>query len=55
MLIASTLLFLSAWMAFIWIVDPDGFRRAAAAAHKDTPNSFESSNRRAGAVAAGET
>jgi hypothetical protein len=26
MLIAGTVLSIAAWMAFIWIVDPDGFR-----------------------------
>lgn len=35
MLMASTLLCLSAWMAFIWIVDPDGFRRGNRGAPED--------------------
>jgi hypothetical protein len=35
MLLMSTLAALSAWLAFIWIVDPDGFRaRSRLAAEK---------------------
>lgn len=38
MLTISTLAVLSAWLAFIWIVDPDGFRaRSRGAVEKREP------------------
>jgi hypothetical protein len=34
MMLAATITVLLAWLAFVWIVDPDGFRKPRRAAHR---------------------